>query len=293
MTLTDTLLALVVMVIWGVNFVAVKLGTSELPPLLLTAIRFAIVALLVTPLRPLPKGKLGGVIALSIVLGLGHFGVLFVGIKGLDTPTAAITIQLGVPFSAIAATLVYREKLRFLTILGMALSFSGVALLAGEPTHPDPFSLALVIFAAACWAGSNLILKKIGSVDGLALNGWMSLFTAPQVFLASLIFESGQKEALLNAGWAGWGAVGFTVLMASLVAYTLWYRLMTRYQVNRVVPFALLTPVIGVVAGVLILGDPLGWHKLLGGGLTILGVAIIQLRPFFRPRGPRSEDTPA
>jgi O-acetylserine/cysteine efflux transporter len=288
MNLRDTLLTTIVVVIWGVNFVVVKLGVQELPPLLLTGIRFACVAAVAAPFFRLPQGKLPLVIGLSALLGVGHFGLLFVGITGLDAATAAITIQLCVPFSAIVAALVYRERLGWAGALGMTLSLFGVALLAGEPTRPDLLSLALVAAAAMAWAWSNVLVKKIGPINGLALNGWMALFAAPQLILLSAIFEHGQVQAIRHAGWAGWGAVAFTAGAASLTAYTLWYRLIARHPVNRVVPFTLLGPVIGVAAGVMVLGEPLGWHKLVGGALTIAGVAIVQFRP-----SPAPKDQPA
>jgi O-acetylserine/cysteine efflux transporter len=275
---TDLAQALLVITIWGFNFVAIKLGTEHLPPLILTAVRFLLVGLLIVPFKPLPRERWRGVVALSVVLGVAHFGVLILGISGLDVASAAIVLQLSVPFSAAVAAIANGEKLGAAGAAGMALAMGGVALIAGEPHHPDPTHLGLVVFAAAAWAVSNLIVKRIGKTDFLALNGWVSLLAAPQLLALSLCFESGQASALGHAGWVGWGSMIYMVVLASLVAYTVWYRLIERLDLNRVVPLTLLNPVIGIMAGALLLGDPLGWRKILGAIVTLTGVFIVSMR---------------
>lgn len=283
MTPRDTLAATIVVVAWGVNFVAVKVGVTQLPPLLFSALRFAIVALAVVPFLKPPRDRLGLILLLALVLGVGHFGVLFIGMRGLDAATAAISLQLCVPFAAVVAALVYGERLGWLGIAGMAVAFLGVALLAGEPQRPDLASLGLVLFSAIAWAWSLVVIKRIGAIDPLLLNGWMALFAVPAFLLLSLAFETGQLDALRHADRLAWEAVAFSAVITSLIAHTLWYRLVARLPLNQVVPFTLLSPVIGVASGVVLLGEPLGWHKLLGGALTVLGVAIVQFRPRNRP----------
>jgi len=275
----DVLLASIVVVIWGVNFIVVKLGTAELPPFLLSSLRFILVAALVCPFRRLPRAILGKTALLALTLGVGHFGLLFCGIRLLDTASAAITIQLGVPFSALIGALALKEHPGWHGMTGIALAFAGVALLAGEPTQPSLAGIAIVVMAALDWALANLLIKKIGPVDSLALNGWTALFSVPMLLSMSLIFEHDQIGAIQAAGWAGWGAMAYTAFGASLVAYTLWYSLIARLPMSQVVPFTLLGPVISVACGVLLLGESLSWHKLAGGVLTVLGVAVVQFKP--------------
>ncbi|MBF0392750.1 MAG: EamA family transporter [Alphaproteobacteria bacterium] len=273
----DMLAALAVVVIWGANFVAAKLGTALIPPLAMTAVRFLLVAAILLPLYGLPRrSALGGVALLSVTLGVLHFGLIFVGVKGVDAATAAVAIQLTVPFSALLAAVFFHDRLGWWRGLGMALAFSGVALLAGEPTLPDLAPFLTLVAAAFFWAVSNVVIKRLRGIPPIALNGWMALFAAPQLVLLSLIFEDGQLDALAGAGWVGWGAIAYTVLAASLIAYTMWYHLLARYDMNQVVPFTLLGPVIGIACGVLLLGETLNWHKVVGGVVTIAGVAVVQ-----------------
>jgi O-acetylserine/cysteine efflux transporter len=278
----DTLFSTIVVSIWGVNFVVMKLGAAQLPPFLLSTIRFTIVAAAIVPFRRLPRHHWRLVLALALVLGVGHFGLLLVAASGLDAATTAIGIQLCVPFSAMVGAIVYKERLGPSGWLGIALGMAGVVLLAGEPTHPSAPHIALVVTAAMAWAWANVIVKRIGPIDSLTLNGWTALFSVPLLAVMSLIFEHGQIQAVQNSNWHGWGAVAFTAGASSLIAYTLWYRLIARNPMSRVVPFTLLGPVIGVFCGAFLLGEPLHWQKLLGGAMTILGVAVVQFRPFNR-----------
>ncbi len=277
--------AVTVVVVWGLNFVAAKVAVGLIPPLGFMALRFLIVGLLLAPLFRPRLEQLPGIALVSVMLGVLHFGLLFVGLRGIDAATAAIAVQLSIPFSALLAAIFFGERLGPARGGGMVLAFAGVVLLAGEPARPDPVSLGLVAFAAFAWAAANVAIKRQPAVSPMVMNGWMSLMAAPQLAALSLLFEDGQVAAFAEAGWAGWGALAFTVLGASIVAYSLWYHLLGRYELNRVVPFMLVAPVIGVAGGVLVLGEPLTWHKVVGGGVTIFGVAVIQFAP--ARRGPR------
>ena len=142
---TDLLQTLVVVIIWGLNFVVIKTTVSEIPPLALTALRFIIVALLVAPFFRPKRDQFICIIWLAAVMGFGHFGMLFVGLRGADAATAALMIQLGVPFSSILATLFFAEKFGWIRGLGMGMAFTGAVLLAGEPGSGSPACLSFLL----------------------------------------------------------------------------------------------------------------------------------------------------
>lgn len=277
MPLKDWLLALSVVTLWGFNFIAVKVAVQTVPPLLLTGIRFALVAAVLAPLFRPARAQVPAIIGIAAVLGVGHFGLMFVGVSGMDAASAAIITQLGVPFSALLAWAVFGEKLGLGRALGLGLAFSGVALLAGEPSLPSLLPLGILVVSMLCWAASNVQVKRLGAVNPLALNGWMALFAAPMLVALSVGVESGHAAlpARLLADWRPWAAIAFTVIGSSLVAYTLWYGLLARHPMNRVVPVTLLGPVIAVAGGVLVLGEALTWQKMVGGAITIVGVALV------------------
>ena len=274
----DLLTALVVVVVWGLNFAAVKVALTEFSPLLLTSLRFAFVAVCLLPWLRAPKERWGQLLLLSSVMGVGHFGLMFLGMDGVDAAAAAIIIQLGVPFSSLLAALVYKDHLGWRRGLALALAFAGVAILAGEPHLTHLTGLVAVVGAALGWAVGNLVAKTLHDLPALTVNAFLGLLAAPQLLALSLVFEDGQAKAIVDATWKGWGALAFIVLMSSLVAYTLWYRLVARYDLNQVVPITMLGPVIGGLSGILLLDEPATWHKIVGGALTLVGVAIIHLR---------------
>lgn len=288
----DVLGATFVALIWGVNVAVIKIGVAEFPPIFLTALRFLIVALLlIWWVRP-PWEQMRAIGFLSFAFGGIHFGCIFFGLKGVDVSIASILILLGVPFSVLFARILLKERFGVKKMCGMAVAFVGLLILLGEPkTTSSPMHLMIFIFAIVAWGFSNTLIKMIGNINIFALNAWVGLFASVQLFLVSMFLETGQLTALKNASLSAWGALAYIVLMASIVGYGLWYYLVGKYDVTKVVPFNLLVPVIGVLAGVLMMGDKLTLTQGAGGIVSLIGVAIIQLKwrrekPARVPAGP-------
>jgi O-acetylserine/cysteine efflux transporter len=291
MNLRDIAVIIVVMAVWGANFGVSKLGLQELPPLMLIGLRFALTALLLVPFTRLPRGKMLPVLMLSFSLGFVHFALMFTGLQKVDASTAAIVAQVQVPFSALLAAIFFKDRLGWRRALGMALAIAGVVLLAGEPqTSSNIFYLLMILAASMTWAVAAIQMKQLADVDALTLNGWMALFAAPQLLIASWLLEDGHLAAIAGAGWKGWGAVAYMAVVVTIFGYGIWMKMLSRYQVNQVMPFTLLAPVFGVAAGIVMLGEGLSLLKLLGGAITICGVAIITIRrpQQAQPAAPRS-----
>jgi O-acetylserine/cysteine efflux transporter len=278
----DLAAVLFVMLVWGLNFVVAKWGIAQFPPIFMIGLRWAVVALLLVPFVKVPREKLGWILLLSFTLGCVHFSLMFTGLRDLDAAAAAIAIQIQVPFAALIAAIFLDDKLGWRRTLGMVLAFAGVVIMAGEPRVSGALlPLFLVIAASFMWAVANVQIKRLGRVDGFALNAYLGLFAAPQLFIASAFLEEGQIQAVVNADWVGWSAIAYMAVMVTVVSYVLWFRLLRRYTVNQAMPFTLLVPVIGVLSAALVLNEPLTWRVILGGVATIAGVGVIVLR---RPR---------
>jgi len=281
----DVLLALVVMLVWALNFPISKLGFVDFPPILFMALRFAIVAALLCPFFHPPRAKLKQIMLVSVTLGTFHFSLMFSGLARTDSATAALLVQSQVPFAALLAALVFKDRLTARSIVGMAIALLGIALIVGEPRFgSDPLPVAMILGAAFAWAVANIQFKQIGPIDGFALTGWMAFFACPQLFVLSLILEDHHLAAITHAGWHGWGAVAYGAIVITILSYGLWYPLMRKYAVNQVIPYTLLIPPLTVAGSYLILGDRLDWQSVLGGATTIVGVAIIVLRRAPSPR---------
>ena len=131
----DIAILVFVTLIWGMNFAVVKFGLESFPPLLFIALRFALVAVALLPFVKPPKGYWLPVLGVSVTLGFLHFALMFTALKYVDVSSAAIAIQLQVPFAAILAAFLFKDTLGWRRALGMAIAFAGVALIAGRVIH--------------------------------------------------------------------------------------------------------------------------------------------------------------
>lgn len=278
MPLRDLSLVLGVIVIWAFNTIMIKFGLAEMPPLLLTTLRFMLVAALIVPFTRITRVQLPWLVALAFSFGLMHFGFLFIGLNYAEVGTGALLVQLGTPFATLLAAIFLKERLTLNRIMGLLVSFAGVIVLAGGPTLPGPLALTLLISSALGWAITNLIVKVAPPIAPLTMAGWLSMFAIPLVGIGSLIFEQHQWASMSHAGWRGWGAVIYSALMSSILGYGIWNALLRKHSVARLIPWSLLTPVLAVAMGVMILGDSLAFNKLAGGALVVSGIAIINLR---------------
>ena len=276
----DLLAMATAILIWSFSFSIVKIGVGQLPPLLMTAMRFTIVATLLSPFLIIQRGRMGQLFLLSITLGSLHFSLMFTGMKGVDAGPAAIAVQLFVPFSLLLAWIFFRETLRPVQIAAVAFAFVGVYYLSGEPRiAPRPLSLLLIVGSAFMMAVATMQIKYLGAIRIFSLNAWVALFAAPQIYLASWLIEDGQTAALAEADWRGWGALVYMAVGGTIIAHGLWYYLIGRYPVRRVVPMTLLSTALAVFIAAWILDEPLTVRILVGGAITIAAVAILQLYP--------------
>lgn len=279
MTLVDRGLVLLVMAIWGFNYAFAKLGLLELPPFALLAIRFFLVGVLAVPFARTPRRHLPRLLALSVVFGTLHFGLVYLGLTRVDASTGAVLVQLQAPFAAILSFLILRERPGWLWLGGASLAFLGALILLGEPrTSANRGHALLIVLSAAMWAVSYLQLKgmqKPGPLDSFSINAWMSLFSAPQLLALSLVFEHEQFRALRVMSVTGWVSLAYQVLFVGLLAYVIWYRLIVKYPVSMTAPFTLTIPVLSSMAGALLLGEPITGRFVAGASVTLAGVGLL------------------
>ena len=273
----DLLLALLANTAWAFNFIVGKAGVSHFQPFLFTGLRFAVLLLVLLPfLRWLP-GRMGGVLGIALVEGVIHFSLIFAGLEASgDIASVAIASQLYVPFSALLAVMFLDERLGRRRLLGMASAFGGVLVIGLDPlvfNHLD--ALLLITAGALAMAVATIQMRRLQGVGVLALQGWIALCATPALALLSLLFEDGQWAAVRSATPWEWATPVYSALAASLIGHGIVYLLLGRYPVGVVTPLLLLSPVLAVVFGVLLWGDVLTWKLILGGILTLAGIAII------------------
>ncbi|WP_158906911.1 DMT family transporter [Burkholderia sp. L27(2015)] len=271
--------AVLVPLLWGYQFVAIKLGLAEFPPLFFLGLRFLAIALLLIPFvaRPMRK-QLGPILAISVFLSALNFGLFYIGL-GLGTGTVtAVAYQLATPFIILLSWPMLGERPSLRTAAGVLLAFIGVVAASGG-ISVNAIAAVLVAAAAFAYAVGNVLTKRYGPFDSLMLVAWMSLFTVPQVMIASFVLERGQLASFATADAYGWLALVYTVLIGGIVGFGLWFWLIARCSMGRIAPFGLLMPVFATMSSVLFLGDRLTPMLVVGGLVALGGVAVTQHRP--------------
>ncbi len=279
MPLSHLLLALAVAFVWGTNFVVIKWGLAELPPLLFATLRFALSAfpLLLFVRRPsLPWRTLA---AFGVLLGAGQFGLLFYALRADISPgLASLVIQVQVFFTIGLAMTLDGERPRRTQGAALALAVAGMALIALHADTDDvtALGLLLVLAAALAWAAANMVAKSAGRVDMLGFMVWSSLFAAPALAVLSLALEGPARIAssLTGASWNAWAAVGWQSVGNTLFGYGAWNWLLARHPAATVTPAALLVPVFGMAASSAWLDEAMPAWKLGATALVIAGLAL-------------------
>lgn len=284
--------ALLVPLLWGCQFVVIKIGLQAFSPLLFVAVRFAVIAVILVPLTARPRrGQLGPIVAISVFLGGLNFGLTFCALVDGTAGASSIVSQLSTPFTVLLAWPLVGDRPSRRVIAGVAVAFAGVALLVLEPgASAGLLPTVLMLGAAFALAVGNVLTKRWGPFPPMTLIGWVSLFTAPQALVASLLLEHGQLAAIRAATPSAWWALSYTVVFGGIAGFGLWFWLIAHHSVTRVAPFALLQSVFAVGAGLLFLREPLTWPLVVGMTVCIGGVAITQRRG--PPRPLRESSTP-
>ena len=273
------LLMLLICIIWGFNFVAAKVGVGQLPPLLFTGLRFLILMLMLLPFLKLAPGRMRDIVFIALFNGAIHFGLMFIGVSLTAASVVAVVVQLNVPFATILSIVFLGEIVKWRRWAGIAMTFMGVMVISFDPHVFDSLT-GVLLSAAAALSGAiaAIFMRRLTGVGVFQLQSWTAIITAPSLLLASLLFETGQLQAMADADLMIWGALLFTAFGASLIGHNGYYYLLQRYEVSVIAPLSLLSPILGVVFGIWILGEPLTSRIALGAAIAFAGVAILAIR---------------
>lgn len=274
----DLLLASVVILAWGVNFVVIKVGLHGVPPMLLGALRFALAAFPAVFFVKRPKVPLRWLLAYGLTISLGQFAFLFYGMYvGMPAGLASLVLQAQAFFTLLFAAMFLGERIRPASLAGLAIAACGLALIGMQGGHAMTFAgFMFTLAAAAMWALGNVVTKRMGPVDLVSLVVWGSLIP-PLPFLGlSLVFEGPARieASLASIPMLSVFAIAYLAFVATLVGYSLWGKLLARYPASQVAPFSLLVPVIGLVSAALLLGEGLTPMQIAGAALVMAGLMV-------------------
>lgn len=283
--LRHMLLAVAVVFVWGTNFVVIKIGLEELPPLVFAALRFIFVMLPAIFFLKKPDVPWRNLAAYGTCAGL-QFGILFLAMRGHISPgLASLIVQAQVFMTIGVSMLLTGERMKAYQWPALALAVSGIVVIG---VHTDAATtvagVAMVLAAAACWAGANIMSKQAGQINMLAYVAWSSPFAAVVLVALAFIFEGWDVIAsgLGQAGWQSWAAVAWQSTGNSLFGYAAWAWLLSRYPASTVSPMALLVPVFGMSASALLLHEAMPLWKILAALMVMGGLALNLLWPRLR-----------
>ncbi|MGH8198573.1 MAG: DMT family transporter [Steroidobacteraceae bacterium] len=266
--------------VWGFNIVAIKLSADRFPPVFLSFLRFLIVGLAVWPWLRIRRGEMRWLLIAATCSGGLQFALMYSGVAlSGNMSSVAIAGQLGVPFATLLSIFLLGERIHWRRWLGIAMAFAGVVVLG---FNPEVFAswpgLILIVTAGFVGAVGLVAIKRVRELEPLELQAWLAWGSLPLLLPLSLLLEDGQLASLGQAGMFGWGGLLYSALLASLIAHTAFFALIRRYPVTSVAPVTVLTPLLGVMFSVLLLGDVLDWRMIIGGLLTLAGVTVIVMR---------------
>lgn len=278
----DIGIGLIVVVLWGLNFIAIKVGLEDAPPLLLGALRFlaaVVPAIFFIKKPPVPWRWL---IALGLSINVGQFSFLFMGMKfGMPAGLASLVLQSQAFFTLAIAVVFLGEHWRWNHVAGLALAACGMAVIGlQQDTGMTSLGFWLVIAASLSWATGNIITRKatqgVPPFSMLALVIWSGAVAILPLALLSLLVEGPASWAATwkAFSWTTGSALLYLAYGATLAGYGLWGRLLSRYPAAMVSPFALLVPIVGMSSSALILGETLSIWQVIGAVLVMTGLGI-------------------
>jgi len=282
MSVKDSLIGLLIIFIWGFNFVVIAWGVENTPPLLLGALRFIAVAVLGSLFVKRPDIPLRWMAAYALVLCFGQFSLLFCAIAfGMPAGLASIVLQSQAAFTILLSVLILNEQIKAPQIIAMFIAGIGLAMigLTGENSSMTLVGFVLTIAAAFSWAMGNVINRLInqkGYQANLGLVVWSSWIAFIPFLLASLYFEGVEQIsfALTTINLKLVSVVAYLCFCASIMGYSLWSYLLQHYPAGQVAPLTLGIPVVGLVSANLLLNESLHPLQIIGALLVMAGLTI-------------------
>ncbi len=275
------LLALTIVLIWGVNFAIIKLGLRQVSPLALGVMRFFLAAFPWIFFIRRPDVPLRLIAAYGVLTFTLQFAFLFTGMKlGMSAGLSSLVLQLQVFFTIGLSMILLGERPTLWQLAGALLAFGGVGFVAlhvgGDVTM---VGLVLLVAAAAAWGGGNIVSKRISmrsaSANVVGLVVWGSLFALPPLLVVALMIDyDGFIASFTGLDWVSVGSIAYIVYLSTLFGFAAWSGLLARYPVSMVAPFTLLVPVFGFLGSAVLNGEPLQGWKLIASGLVIAGLCL-------------------
>tara|TARA_B100000959_G_scaffold287448_1_gene372326 strand:+ start:6888 stop:7751 length:864 start_codon:yes stop_codon:yes gene_type:complete len=279
------LMAFFIVVLWGLNFVALKIAVLSLPPIFLAGLRFFLISIPWIFFVEKPKVSKKQFFTLPITLGVLQYSLLYYGMStGLSAGLSAVILQTQSFFTVIMSTILIKEKPRLNETFGLFIGMLGVIILLINNDGDFKIEAVLIILAAAIsWGIANIQLKNLGNVNMISFLIWISPFAAILLFIISftLEYDSVLKIDFMNIEIKVFLSIFYTAYLSTVIGFTMWQYLLNKYKSIQITPYGLLVPVTGSIFGYIILNEVLEIYQIISGIIIIIGLMVISLRGMF------------
>ncbi|MFJ9826263.1 EamA family transporter [Streptomyces sp. NPDC101160] len=281
MSVRDRLLAGLVAVLWGLNFLAVRIGLDHFPPVFLSAMRFLVLAVPVALFVPRPKVPVRWLVIYGLGFGVVQFALLFLAIDaGMPSGQASVVVQASAPFTMLLG-LLFGERISRRQVAGIVLAVLGMTAIAVERARDAALlPLVLTLLAALGWAAGNIASRQARPEHPLRFALWMSVVPpVPLLALSALLEGPGTGWRALGESFGPDGAAGlvallYTSLAGTVVGSGIWTTLLKRYEAGTVAPFSMLVPVVAVAVAWIFLGERLSVWSAVASVAVVVGVLV-------------------
>lgn len=277
MTPRDTFLIVLTTLIWGFNFVVIKWGVQDVSAPLMTALRFALVAIPLVFFVKRPSIPLLAVAIYGLLFGCCIWGLVNYAIS-LGTPAgqSSLLLQSSAFMTAIAGVVFFSESMSGQKTGGILLAFVGFALISsGALASSSLFGVGLVLLAGFAWTICNVIVRYFKPDDILSFIVWSSLFVPLPILGYLAIFSSDLTNIQTLTGWRGLASIAFQAVVTTIIGYGIWTKMITRYGLSVVSPYSLIVPVSGLLFGYIFFGENPKFREILGSALVLLGLIFM------------------
>ncbi|MFC3120115.1 EamA family transporter [Agaribacter flavus] len=281
MTIRDFLLGVGVMIIWGFNFSAIKLGADQTNPILLTAMRFSFAILPAIFFIAKPKVKWRYILGYGFCFGVGVWGMMTWSITiGVSAGMAGLVLQLNIVASLLLAWLLLKEHISWQKSLGAFFAVIGLVISLFLEDGSVPLEgLVFILIAALSWAVMNYIVKRSGTTEVFAFSVWGMLFAPFALSCLAFGFHGSQVFVDLpgQLNQEVWFSILFQAYPTTLLGYWIWNRLLLKYPMSTVSPLTMLVPIFGLIGSVIFYQEQISYEKYVAAMFILSGVVLSQL----------------
>jgi len=278
-------MAFIIVILWGLNFVTLKIAVLSLPPIFLAGLRFFLISFPWIFFVKKPKVSNKQFISLPITLGVLQYSLLYYGMStGLPVGLSAVILQTQSFFTVIISWFLIKEKPRLNEFFGLVIGMLGVIILLTNNDGDFKLEAIFIILAAALsWGIANIQLKNLGNVNMVSFLIWISPFAAILLFIISftLEYDSILKIDVRNIEIKVFLSIFYTAYISTVIGFTMWQYLLYKYKSIQITPYGLLVPVTGSIFGYIILNEVLEIYQIISGIIIIIGLMIISMRSVF------------